>query len=1355
MVFGLRPPTQRTRSILDVWIEQRERERGQDDLVEQTRLLRQVGRRGESSLLAAQRDAFSNALDYERARLERPSLRPDDFLERQASASGLSFRENIEARRESAADIAGLQSRFRESFETQPGPTLLEAAGRVAFAPLIDPESLGGLPAPIRREGEFIGTPLGAATTALFPGVTALGAAGGVAAGFAGEALEDVGVPGPIGEIAQIAGNILTPGAGLVRGLRLPKIFGAADDVLVAEMTELTGAPAGALRTRAVAGAADEPFAGALLDFDTVASEVVTSDNPIIRVLVARTGINPSVLHNTDVGKAVTAYYRQRVAAEQLTDVAISSALDVHRQPFTGTQTALRRGPQALFSIAESGTVKNVTAKQGASLQWNDVFSHPENYTFTPGQQRYHQDFTRVIEEMESLRVLAGLDPLPIQGTNGLYIPRVVRGVRGVDVQRPTNKNLLRSYEEAQEGVAAGIRYESDPRAVLELHTRRTYNEINEHQFSQHIERLNAEAIKRGERLFVTAKELVPEPVLRRISNATVNRLAAERLVNAERAAVVRSAREIQGVVNRAGLVVERARARLASLLGQGGARAKQKPLSLGTAISGARKRVAEAEVALSTAKGRQRALPKVRRVDLDKAVSAESRARLASARTEYNAAKLRYQRALDRARRTDVAPGNIFGVEEDIPVTQWRNRFFREEDAQFLREGIEDRLKPAQRNWLVRGTETLGNTIRFLSAVGDFAEPFIQGLPTLAFRPGLWAKATARHYQAFFDPTVQARFIKNRLPAFKEMAAHGTPIGDPEFFAALRPGGGFSPGVLLKLLPKGDETRQLFRLGGKQTFGRFQASYNAGLGANRALLTESLENVIKNPAERQAFIRNMTGGLDSRALGLGPTQRAIEGMWLGFSPRLIRSTFALAGDLRRGIIDPRGRASWEALTRLAAGATGIYVLTGLALGKSWDEIEAGLNPLNGKQFMSHQINGDWIGIGGQIRAITQVLAESGAAVAKGEVGGFAKLNIENPIVKFWMFRGAPGFNIAGGVAELAGANVLPFDEVDSVPDLFQHLGTSALPFALQGYLEGEQPLSTAAALVGARTSPERDFEREQAAIAADLASGVLSGTYDPTPVRATQLDARDEATFNRLHPELLKSREEQQAESLARGEPFARMRARTDRSRETLHGDLDNMLTSFQAQFLAAHDTAKDGIKAFWDAFSNFRVQRVGVIRDNEKEFADLIAELDEREPNSARARAVKLWFEVNQRHSDRFNDVQWEAYELDLARSMTEQQIALAREELGFDDHRIEQIYHALQASLQPYYDLPRDDETRSRRKPRQDWRRTNPEGEAALFLLGKIEKVKTARAREIAETWSQRLWGVAVPVEVTRRR
>ncbi len=562
-------------------------------------------------------------------------------------------------------------------------------------------------------------------------------------------------------------------------------------------------------------------------------------------------------------------------------------------------------------------------------------------------------DYLSVVTETEALRVEAGLKPRSIQGEEGwFYVPRQVKGIRGVELRRPSNPGLQRHFEEAQEGVAAGIKYDTDPRATLELHVRQAYREIADAQLSDYLEPLS-----------ISAKQLVPEPILQNMSDAVLARRSAERELRSLRAQRLR--------------------------------------LQTGGRFTGEE---ARAQQTLRAARQPERA-------GVQQSIKA-AETRLDAVMKQYNAAKNRYSRALESARQREVAPGSLFGMaEENIPIAQWRNRFFPREQAEALREGVTKFAQRPEQSPFVSGVMKLGNTIRFLAAVGDFAEPFIQGLPTLFFRPRVWGTSTLRHYQAFFDPTVQARIMKAKKPAFQEMARHGTPIGDPEFFAALEKGQGFSPGKLLELAPKGEEVRRLFQQGGRQTFGRFQASYNTGLASGRALLTEALTDVIPDVAERQAFIRNLTGGLDSRALGVGPTQRALEGFYLAFSPRLLRSTVALVGDLRLGVRSARGRAAWEALSKLAAGTTALYVTTGLALGKDWDEIKTGLNPLNGKKFLSHEINGDWIGVGGQIRAITQLLAHSVANADNPEA--FATLDpFENPILAFYSSRGAPALNI-------------------------------------------------------------------------------------------------------------------------------------------------------------------------------------------------------------------------------------------------------------------------------------------------------------------------------------------------------
>ena len=303
-----------------------------------------------------------------------------------------------------------------------------------------------------------------------------------------------------------------------------------------------------------------------------------------------------------------------------------------------------------------------------------------------------------------------------------------------------------------------------------------------------------------------------------------------------------------------------------------------------------------------------------------------------------------------------------------------------------------------------------------------------------------------------------------------------------------------------MEYIPKvGKETRDVMRWGGRQSFGRFMASYNVGLGWSRVQLLKGMRQSWKNidsadpalkataEAEIAQHIRNLTGALDSRALGVGPAQRAVEGMFLAFSPRLLRSTVALAKDAWFNSTSPVGRRALRSLAVLASGATSIYVQTGFALGKDWEDIQAGLNPLNGKRFLSHKIGDDWIGVGGQVRAISQLIAgiTIGAATEPSSVISMDRYN--NPLLMFLSGRGAPITETVGAVAErITGRDALPYEEIDGDLDLAKHIGTQGVPFVIQGKLEGEKALTLLAAELGARTSAgnvydEREVARNQA----------------------------------------------------------------------------------------------------------------------------------------------------------------------------------------------------------------------------------------------------------------------------------
>ena len=217
--------------------------------------------------------------------------------------------------------------------------------------------------------------------------------------------------------------------------------------------------------------------------------------------------------------------------------------------------------------------------------------------------------------------------------------------------------------------------------------------------------------------------------------------------------------------------------------------------------------------------------------------------------------------------------------------------------------------------------------------------------------------------------------------------------------------------------------------------------------------------------------------------------------MLLAFSPRLLRSTVALTIDaFKPGTVV--GRASLRSLAQLATGATTLYVLTGLALGKDWDEIKTGLNPLNGKRFLSHQINGDWIGVGGQVRAIAQLIA--GAMIDPVSLSSLDRF--ENPLLRFAGGRGAPILGVLEATAEaVTGRDFAPFDEIDGPLDLAKHVAKSTLPFAAQGIIEGEGLAAVLTGLAGARTSAETPFDKRNAARDRSKARLIQSGDIPPS----------------------------------------------------------------------------------------------------------------------------------------------------------------------------------------------------------------------------------------------------------------
>ena len=872
--------------------------------------------------------------------------------------------------------------------------------------------------------------------------------------------------------------------------------------------------------------AAHNEFVAPLLDLSERIASVKTVDSPAMRQFLAKTGPIPGAAMDSDVGKAYLGFMQQRISSDEMVSMVMTSVFDYHMgKGWKGGQ--LGRSSH-LLPLDRDGFWKGLKHKDGTPSKqlWYNVLEHPDRYDLTDAQQAFIKDYNQVTNvEIPALLDFHGINQRMRSRTQGeYYVPRTVDEIRGVLIRGASDPDIRRHIDDATEGfLNQGVRYSNDPRKVLELHLRWAYRKVAKKQLDDALEPLS-----------ITATDLVSKPTrsayqeawalkagleveLRKTQRALKTVLGHVKVTGARTSGLKRSrlyslrhVHQLNKVINDLEKLPFEESPGI-SLTGE----VQPDQVFEGLRYAANRGRIigkiSEAKKQLKRVEARERVEGKMEGTASNLESKLKARMKILTdyqdaLKTELNSADMtwkvsrtKYLEELAAARKKQSSPSELWGVNQpdDIPIATWHNKFFRREDADLLNkrlplilgdETISDKV--------FKSFEQFGNVVRFLSASLDFAMPFIQGLPVMATNPAAWSRSTLRHYQAFFDPAVQSRLIRENINEYQWLAQHGVSVGDPEFFAALQAGKGFSPGALLEHIPKvGKETRDVMRWGGRQSFGRFMSSYNVGLGWSRVQLLKGMRQSWKNidsadpalkataEAEIAQHIRNLTGALDSRALGVGPRQRAVEGMFLAFSPRLLRSTVALVKDATFNPTSPVGRRAARSLAVLASGATSVYVMTGFALGKDWEDIKIGLNPLNGKRFLSHKIGDDWIGVGGQVRAISQLLAGITIGAFTEPSSLISMDRYDNPLLKFLSGRGAPITETAGAITEkFTGRDALPYEEIDGYQDLVKHIGTQGVPFVIQGKLEGEKALALLAAEVGARTSAGNVYDHREVA---------------------------------------------------------------------------------------------------------------------------------------------------------------------------------------------------------------------------------------------------------------------------------
>jgi hypothetical protein len=804
-------------------------------------------------------------------------------------------------------------------------------------------------------------------------------------------------------------------------------------------------------------------YVAALPGFERQVEQIKTIDNRFIAAIVSKLGINPSVAATTPVKQAIIAYARGTTSIENLVEVALQGGLDVHRSR-TGIGGIGRFFGMSPVKINADGTVK------GTGVLWQDVFSNPAAYSdkLSDKAMAYIMDYIQIIDEAEALRVAKGLDPLGKNKEGWFYIPRQITDDKGMKMLQRSDYHVVRTYETAMEGFEQGVRYQVDPRLTLKTHLKAVYRELLNEDLARYVEKQHV--------------SFTPTEILKKLRPAVVKKVQ----------------RALSNVETQERLVKTLQRKMTAVPIGFAGTAARKKLLN----------ELKAASKLLRHYKG------------------------------QHTIAKAEKAKAIKEIKQDPRMPASIWddAAEGKIRAELWRNRFFRPEDVKVLENGISEIVSNPS-GW-AKAMGTAVDSARWLQANFDFGAPFIQGLPLLFRHPTKWAGATAMHYYAWLDPTIQARHVSNNLRTFQEMAQHGVPLGDVEFFSVMEQGRGIPVGKMIDFLPSQvgdnfmgnaieDANSKILKVGKvgaavrrgtqtvvmQQTFGRFQSSYNMFLATARSMLWKGMRDgegymglsKADSMTEAAAYMRNLTGGLDSKSLGVKANLRSIEGAWLAFSPRLLRSTIALVSDAitfvpaRLGMTQQaatlRQKESFRTIAQFLLGVHGAYVAAAVGSGvaKGWsqdriaDSLATGLNPLSGGKYLSIEVGGQWLGPGAQVRALVQLQASMVAAaydMAKAPFDPEAsimdndlfKVNTrDHPILRFMASRGAVATNVMAKLTEgLTGWNTDPWSNIEGWKDIPGAVGTSVLPFGVQGWMEGDNTSGMVFGGMGLRSSPER-----------------------------------------------------------------------------------------------------------------------------------------------------------------------------------------------------------------------------------------------------------------------------------------
>lgn len=354
---------------------------------------------------------------------------------------------------------------------------------------------------------------------------------------------------------------------------------------------------------------------------------------------------------------------------------------------------------------------------------------------------------------------------------------------------------------------------------------------------------------------------------------------------------------------------------------------------------------------------------------------------RLPKAKLDAAVARKTYTKALETAR----AP-RLGEFEKGTKHPLFRGRIFPQEVADVLDEFT---FKRPDLVW--KATQTVASTLRTLVAAMDFSPMFIQGLAMLGRMPARWALVTKEAFNVLFHPANAPKWMARAENVGIRMRHPDILKGTFEYYEALP--------QIARIPIVGKPISKAY-----SPFERFFTFWG---DAARTEIAKALEPGFIRAGEAEklgTYVNRMTGVMETRALGVGATQRAIETSWVFFAPRYTRACMAYVGDLFKGGIV--GHEARRSLGQMAAGGAIMYAAVAKVLGQ-----EPHFDPRY-PDFMTIQVGNRNVGMGGFYYSFLRFLADLTSSVIEdgpAKRQDFLSLSRkDNPFIKFMYNRASP-----------------------------------------------------------------------------------------------------------------------------------------------------------------------------------------------------------------------------------------------------------------------------------------------------------------------------------------------------------